>query len=229
MSKTEAMLAALRHKNNNYLAAIANVSAVVQELVGTVESLQRPLGGCNVAAKPDLRAASGGDLAVELSWIVWLLAGIGLLLLVKSPVMSVMLFAWGCLDGSGWRGVFSVFLMFPVDPLGALAFAGFQIREAIDVMVEERMLSRRAARSGSRIPRPISTCRVDMRTPAGQVGGEGDDAEAIFHDVLPDPADAGVPLPAPSGRRAGHVARVRPWYVRAVVGAMDSVVHGDAP
>ena len=225
-SKTDAMLAALRRENNQYLAAIANVSAAVQELAGTVESLQRQLGGCNVAATQALRAASGGDVAAELSMIVWLLAGIGLLLLVKSPVMSLMLLAWGCLNG---RGVFSVILMFPVDPLGALAFAGFQIREAIDVMVEERMLSRRAARSGSRIPRPISTCRVDMRTPAGQVGGEGDDAEAIFHDVLPDPADAGVPLPAaPSGRRAGHVARVRPWYVRAVVGAMDGVV-GDAP
>ena len=229
MSKVEAMLAALRRENNQYMAAIANVSMVVQELVGTVESLQRQLGGCNVAATQALRAVSGGDLAAEMAMIVWLLAGIGLLLLVKSPVMSLMLFAWGCLNGSGWRGVFSVVLMFPVDPLGALAFAGFQIREAIDVMVEERMLSRRAARSGSRIPRPISTCRVDMRTPAGPVGGEGDDAEAIFHDVLPDPADAGVPLPAaPSGRRAGHVARVRPWYVRAVVGAMDGVV-GDAP
>ena len=125
--------------------------------------------------------------------------------------------------------MFSVFLMFLVDPLGALAFAGFQIREAIDVMVEERMMSRRAARSGSRIPRPVPVCRVDMRNPAGQSAGEGDDAEAIFHDVLPDPADAGVPLPAaPSGRRAGHIARVRPWYVRAVVGAMDGVV-GDAP
>ena len=229
MSKVEAMLAALRRENNQYMAAIANVSMVVQELVGTVESLQRQLGGCNVAATQALRAVSGGDLAAEISMIVWLLAGIGLLLLVKSPVMSLMLFAWGCLNGSSWRGVFSVVLMFPVDPLGALAFAGFQIREAIDVMVEERMLSRRVARSGSRIPRPISTCRVDMRTPAGPVGGEGDDAEAIFHDVLPDPADAGVPLPAaPSGRRAGHVARVRPWYVRAVVGAMDGVV-GDAP
>ena len=228
MSKIEIILTALRRENNKYLAAIANVSAVVQELVGTVESLQRQLGGCNVAATQALRAASGGDVATELAWIVWLLAGIGLLLLVKSPVMSVMLFAWGCLDGSGWRGVFSVFLMFPVDPLGALAFAGFQIREAIDVMVEERMLSRRAARSGSRIPRPIPVCWVDMRTPAGQLGGEGDDAEAIFHDVLPDPTDAGVPLSAPSGRLAGHVARVRPWYVRAVVGAMDGVV-GDAP
>ena len=75
MSKTEVMLSALRRENNKYLAAIANVSAVVQDLVGTVESLQRQLGGCNVAATQALRATSGGDLAVELSWIVWLLAG----------------------------------------------------------------------------------------------------------------------------------------------------------
>ena len=105
MSKTEAMLAALRRENNRYLAAIANVSAVVGELAGAVEALQRQMGACNVAATQALRAASGGDVAAELSWIVWLLAGIGLLLLVKSPVMSMMLFAWGCLDGSGWRGV----------------------------------------------------------------------------------------------------------------------------
>ena len=50
MSKIEIILTALRRENNKYLAAIANVSAVVQELVGTVESLQRQLGGCNVAA-----------------------------------------------------------------------------------------------------------------------------------------------------------------------------------
>ena len=60
--------------------------------------------------------------------------------------------------------------------------------------------------------------------------GEGDDAEEItFHDVLPDPADAGVPLPGSSGRPAGQVRRARPWYVRAVLGAMDGVVQGDAP
>ena len=39
MSKTEAMLAALRRENNRYLAAIANVSAVVEELAGSVEAL----------------------------------------------------------------------------------------------------------------------------------------------------------------------------------------------
>ena len=229
--KTEMMLAALGQENNRYLAAIANVSAVVGELAAAVEVLQRQLGGCNVAATQALRAAGGGEIAAELSWIVWLLAGIGLLLLVKSPVMSLMLFAWGCLDGSWWRGVCSVFLMFPVDPLGALAFAGFQIREAMDVMDEERTLNQGAAtRSSSRIPRPVSACRVDMRTPAGQASGGGDDAEEIaFHDVLPDPADSGVPLPGPSGHLEGSVRRSRPWYVRAVLGAMDGVVHGDAP
>ena len=98
-------------------------------------------------------------------------------------------------------------------------------------MVEERMLSRRAAtRSGSRIPRPVSTFWVDMRAPASRADGEGDDAEEItFHDVLPDPADAGVPLPGSSGCPAGQVRRARPWYVRAVLSAMDGVVQGDAP
>ncbi len=162
-----------------------------------------------------------------------MLAGIGLLLLVKSPVMSMILFAWGCLDGSKWRGVCSVLLMFPVDPLGALAFAGFQIREAMDVMEEERMLNQGMAStstSGSRIPRPVSTCRVNTRTPASQTSGGGDDAEEIaFHDVLPDPADSGVPLPDSSGHLAGPVRRSRPWYVRAVLGAMDGMVQGDAP
>ena len=101
----------------------------------------------------------------------------------------------------------------------------------MDVMAEERMLSKGAAtHSGSRIPRPVSTCWVDMRTPASQASGGGDDAEEItFHDVLPDPADAGVPLPGPSGCSAGPVRRSRPWYVRAVLGAMDGVVQGDAP
>ena len=69
-----------------------------------------------------------------------------------------------------------------------------------------------------------------MRTPASPTDGGGDDVEEItFHDVLPDPADAGVPLPGLSGRPAGQVARVRPWYVWAVLGAMDGVVHGDVP
>ena len=44
MSKTEAMLAALRRENNRYLAAIANVSAVVGELAAAVEVLQRQMG-----------------------------------------------------------------------------------------------------------------------------------------------------------------------------------------
>ena len=79
MSKTEAMLAALRRENNRYLAAIANVSAVVGELAGAIEVLQRQMGGCNVAATQALRAAGGGDVAAELSWIVWMLAGLSLL------------------------------------------------------------------------------------------------------------------------------------------------------
>ena len=64
-----------------------------------------------------------------------------------------------------------------------------------------------------------------MRTPASRADGEGDDVEEItFHDILPYPADAGgVPLPGSSGRLAGQVVRVRPWYVRAVLGAMDGV------
>ena len=78
-SKTETMLAAFRRENNRYLAAIANVSAVVGELAAAVEVLQRQLGGCNVAATQALRTTGGGEIAAELSWIVWLLAGIGLL------------------------------------------------------------------------------------------------------------------------------------------------------
>ena len=58
MSKTEAMLAALRRENNRYLAAIANVSAVVGELAGAVKALQRQMGGCNVAATQALHAAA---------------------------------------------------------------------------------------------------------------------------------------------------------------------------
>ena len=228
-SKTEMLLAALRQENNRYLAAIANVSAVVGELAEAVEVLQRQLGGCNVAATQALRVAGGADIAAELTTVMWMLVGIGLLLLVKSPVMSMILLAWGCLDGSRWRGVCSVLLMLPVDPLGALAFAGFQIREARDIMEEERMLNQGMAStstSGSRIPRPVSTCR----TPASQTSGGGDDAEEIaFHDVLPDPADAGVPLPDLSGHLAGPVRQSRPWYVRAVLGAMDGMVQGDAP
>ena len=94
-TKMESILVALRRENNQYMAAIANVSVVVGELAAAVEVLQRQLGGCNVAATQALRAAGGGEIAAELSWIVWMLAGIGLLLLVKSPVMSVLLLAWG--------------------------------------------------------------------------------------------------------------------------------------
>ena len=61
--KTEMLLAALRQENNRYLAAIANVSAVVGELAEAVEVLQRQLGGCNVAATQALRVAGGADIA----------------------------------------------------------------------------------------------------------------------------------------------------------------------
>ena len=233
--KVEMLLAALRQENNRYLAAIANVSAVVGELAEAVEVLQRQLGGCNVAATQALRVAGGAGIAGELSMLLWMVIGIGLLLLVKSPVMSLILLAWGCLDGSRWRGVCSVLLMLPVDPLGALAFAGFQFREAREVMEEERTLNQGTAStsggaSSSRIPRPVSTCRVNTGTLAGQPSGGGNDAEeTIFHDVRPDPADAGVPLPDVSGHLVGQVRRPRPWYVRAVLGAMDGVVQGDAP
>ena len=64
-SKTETMFAALRRENNQYLAAIANVSAVVGELEAAVEVLQRQLGGCNVAATQALRATGGGEIAAE--------------------------------------------------------------------------------------------------------------------------------------------------------------------
>ena len=86
MAKVEAMVSALRRENNRYLAAIANVSAAVAELSDTVEALQRQLGTCNVAASQALRmAGEGGSIVEELGWIVWMLAGIGLLLLIKSP------------------------------------------------------------------------------------------------------------------------------------------------
>ena len=88
MAKVEAMVAALRRENNRYLAAIANVSSAVAELSDTVEALQRQLGACNMAASQALRmAGEGGSLVVELGWMLWMLAGIGLLLLIKSPVM----------------------------------------------------------------------------------------------------------------------------------------------
>ena len=186
MAKVEAMVAALRRENNRYLAAIANVSAAVAELSDTVEALQRQLGACNVAASQALRmAGEGGSLVAELGWMVWLLAGIGLLLLIKSPVMSLLLFAWGCLDNTRWRGVASVVLMFPVDPVGALAFASMQIRKAITAVEEDQVRSQRATSGGSsRIPRPISTCWVNINNPVG--GGDGDDKdvdESSFQDV----------------------------------------------
>ena len=186
MAKVEAMVAALRRENNRYLAAIANVSAAVAELSDTVEALQRQLGACNVAASQALRmAGEGGCLVAELGWMVWLLAGIGLLLLIKSPVMSLLLFAWGCLDNTRWRGVASVVLMFPVDPVGALAFASMQIRKAITAVEEDQVRSQRATSGGSsRIPRPISTCWVNINNPVG--GGDGDDKdvdESSFQDV----------------------------------------------
>ena len=186
MAKVEAMVAALRRENNRYLAAIANVSAAVAELSDTVEALQRQLGACNVAASQALRmAGEGGSLVAELGWMVWLLAGIGLLLLIKSPVMSLVLFAWGCLDNTRWHGVASVVLMFPVDPVGALAFASMQIRKAITAVEEDQVRSQRATSGGSsRIPRPISTCWVNINNPVG--GGDGDDKdvdESSFQDV----------------------------------------------
>ena len=221
MAKVEAMVAALRRENNRYLAAIANVSAAVAELSDTVEALQRQLGACNVAASQALRmAGEGGSLVAELGWMVWLLAGIGLLLLIKSPVMSLLLFAWGCLDNTRWRGVASVVLMFPVDPVGALAFAGMQIREAVTAGEEDRVRSQRATSGGSsRIP----------RNPVGGGDGDGDDIdESSFHDMPAEsPADSTGSADGLPDRLNNHVARVRPWYVCAVLGAMDSVVHGD--
>ena len=231
MAKVEVMVSALRRENNHYLAAIANVSAAVAEFSDTVEALQRQLGACNVAASQALRmAGEGGNIVEELGWMVWMLAGIGLLLLIKSPVMSLLLFAWGCLDNTRWRGVASVVLMFPVDPVGALAFAGMQIRKAITAAEEDRVWSQRATSgSSSQIPRPISTCRVNISSPVSGDDGDGDDVdESSFHDVPAElsansTSSTDVVLDCPNV----HVARVRPWYVCAVLGAMDSVVHGD--
>ena len=231
MSKVEVMVSALRRENNRYLAAIANVSAAVAELSDTVEALQRQLGVCNMAASQALRmAGEGGSLAEELGWTVWMLAGVGLLLLIKSPVMSLLLFAWGCLDNTRWRGVASVVLMFPVDPVGALAFAGMQIWEAITAAEEDRVRSQRASSgSSSRIPCPISTCRVNINNPVSGGDGDGDDVdESSFHDVPAElSADSTSSIDVVLDRPNVHVARVRPWYVRAVLGAMDGVVHGD--
>ena len=231
MAKVEAMVAALRRENNRYLVAIANVSAVVAELSDTVEALQRQLGACNVAASQALRmAGEGGSLVAELGWMLWLLAGIGLLLLIKLPVMSLLLFAWGCLDNTRWRGVASAVLMFPVDPLGALAFAGMQILEAVTAAEEDQVRSQRATSGGSsRIPRPISTCRVTINNPVGVGDGDGNDVdESSFHDMPAESAaDSTSSTDGAPDCLNNHVAQVRSWYVRGVLGAMDSVMHGD--
>ena len=75
--------------------------------------------------------------------------------------------------------------MFPVDPVGALAFASMQIRKAITAVEEDQVRSQRATSGGSsRIPRPISTCWVNINNPVG--GGDGDDKdvdESSFQDV----------------------------------------------
>ena len=231
MAKVEAMVAALRWENNHYLSAIANVSAAVAELSDTVESLQLQLGACNVVASQALRmAGEGGSLVVELGWMLWLLAGVGLLLLIKSLVMSLLLFAWGCLDNTRWCGVASVFMMFPVNPVGALAFAGMQIWEAITAAEEDRVRSQKATSgSSSRIPHPISTCRVNISNPVSGGDGDGDDVdESSFHDVPAEsPADSTSSIEVVPDRPNNHVAQVGPWYFRAVLGAMDGVVHGD--
>ena len=213
------------------MVAIANVSAAVAELSDTEEALQRQLGACNVAASQALRmAGEGGSLVVELGWMLWLLAGIVLLLLIKSPVMSLLLFTWGCLDNTRWRGVASVVMMFPVDPVGAFAFAGMQIREAVMAAEEDRVQSQRAiSGSSSHIPRPFSTCRVTINNPVGGGDGDGDDVDdSSFHGVPAESAaDSTSSTDGAPERLSNHVAQVRPWYVRAVLGAMDSVVHGD--
>ena len=144
--------------------------------------------------------------------------------------MSLLLFAWGCLDNTRWRGIASVFMMFPVDPVGALAFAGMQIREGITAAEEDRVRSQRATSgSSSRIPCPISTCRVNISNPVSGDDGDGDDVdESSFHDVpVESSADSTSSLDVIPDRSNIHVARVRPWYDRAVLGAMDGVVHGD--
>ena len=149
---------------------------------------------------------------------------------IKSQVMSLLLFTWGCLDNTRWRGVTSVVLMFQVDPVGALAFAGMQIREAITAAEEDQVRSQRATSgSSSQIPRPISTCRVNINNPVGGGDGDGDDVdESSFHDVPAEsPIDSTSSTEVALDRPNNHVARVRPWYVRAVLGAMDGIVHGN--
>ena len=147
-----------------------------------------------------------------------------------TAVMSLLLFAWGCLDNTRWRGIASVVLMFLVDPVGALAFAGMQIREVITAAEEDWVRSQRATSgSSSRIPHFISTCRVNINNPVGGDDGDGNDVnESSLHDV---PAELSVDSTSSTDvvldRPNVHVARVRPWYVRAVLGAMDGVVHGE--
>ena len=111
--------------------------------------------------------------------------------------------------------------MFPVDPVGALAFAGMQIREAVTAGEEDRVRSQRATSGGSsRIP----------RNPVGGGDGDGDDVdESSFHDVPAEsPTDSTSSTEVVLDRPNSHVVQVHPWYVRPVLGAMDGVVHGDS-
>ena len=59
--------------------------------------------------------------------------------------------------------------------------------------------------------------------------GDGNDVdESSFHDVLAEsPVDSTSSTELVPDCPNGHVARVHPWYVCAVLGAMDGVVHGD--
>ena len=231
MAKVEVMVSALRRENNHYLAAIANVSAAVAELSDTVEALQRQLGACNVAASQALRmAGEGGNIVEGVGMDDVAVGRSGSPFVIKLQVMSLLLFTWGCLDNTRWRGVTSVVLMFQVDPVGALAFAGMQIREAITAAEEDQVRSQRATSgSSSRIPRPISTCRVNISSPVSGDDGDGDDVdESSFHDVpVESSADSTSSLDVVPDCSNVHVARVHPWYVRADLGAMDGVMHRD--
>ena len=70
---------------------------------------------------------------------------------------------------------------------------------------------------------------MNINNPVGGGDGDGDDIdESSFHDVPAEsPADRTGSADGLPDRLNNHVARVRPWYVRAVLGAMDGVVHGD--
>ena len=121
--------------------------------------------------------------------------------------------------------------MFPVDPEGALAFGGMQIREGITAAEEDRVWSQRATSGGSsRIPRLISTCRVNISNPVSGADRDGDDVdESSFHDVPAEsPTDSTSSTEVVLDRPNSHVVQVHPWYVRPVLGAMDGVVHGDS-